>query len=310
MAGRNLRPYPKVLVYAIKFVVAAGERVGRVLALNRFAPRVAGVERRVQYVPDGHRLHSLDIFRPMGEPPFPVLLYMHGSAHHVMDKRTFDRICKTFAAAGFLVFNANYRMCPRYRFREQWRDAAAAANWVADNAHWFGGDNAGLFMGGDSAGASLSSAYAVMAQDEGLRKEVGVDRCLPVESIRGLLLFYGVFDCETVQETRFPMTRYIMSGYLSRDQKVVEESEEIASPLRHVLPGFPDCYMATSEVDPLHSETLAFKRVLEEKGVAFDYLNLPKEEYPFTQHGFLNFWWAPAARKSMRGALDFLQRHT
>ena len=62
MAGRNLRPYPRALVYAIKFAVAAGERVGRVLALNRFAPRVAGVERRVQYVPDGHRLHSLERF--------------------------------------------------------------------------------------------------------------------------------------------------------------------------------------------------------------------------------------------------------
>ncbi len=310
MNETTLRPYSNTLAYLLKFQWAAGERVARALLLNRFAPRVAGVERGARYVMGGHRLQSIDVFKPPGEPPFPVLVYFHGGAQHVGDKGTYDRVCKTFAAAGYLVFNANYRMAPRFKFRTQWQDAASAVKWAYESAAWYGGDNSRLFLGGDSAGASLSSAYAVMAQDEGLRREVGVRECLPVEALRGLLLFYGVYDCWTAQESKFPLTRYVMTGYLGRDPEVVNECIEVASPLRHVLPGFPPCYVATSEIDPLHPETLALLPVLEEKGVEYEYLNLPRGEYPHTQHGFLNFWPSKAARLAMRGAIDFLRANS
>jgi acetyl esterase/lipase len=310
MNGTALRPYSKPVAYLLKFLWAAGERVFRVLLLNRCAPRVAGVERGARYVPGGHRLQSIDVFKPPGKPPWPVLVYFHGGAQHVGDKRTYDRICKTFAHEGYLVFNANYRMAPRFKFREQWQDAAAAVKWAYESAAWYGGDNSRLFLGGDSAGGSLSSAYAVMSQDEGLRMEVGAGECLPTDALRGLLLFYGVYDCRTAEESKFPLTRYVMTGYLGRDPEVAKECMEIASPLRHVLPGFPSCYLATSEVDPLHPETLAFKQVLEENGVEYQYLNLPRGEYPHTQHGFLNFWPAKGARLAMRGAIDFLRSHS
>ena len=92
-----------------------------------------------------------------------------------------------------------------------------------------------------------------------------------------------------------------MTGYLGRDPEVVKECMEIASPLRHVLPGFPPCYIATSEIDPLHSETLALLPVLDKQGVDYEYLNLPRGEYPHTQHGFLNFWPAKGRAGRARG---------
>lgn len=303
--SKSSRPYNIAAAYAIKFACAAGEWAGG-LFLNRGAPRVAGVERGARYVTGGHRLQSVDIFKPPGEPPWPVLVYIHGGAQHIGDKRFYDRICKTFAHAGYLVFNANYRMAPRYKFREQWRDAAAVVRWAYDNARWYGGDVSRFFLGGDSAGASLSSAYAVMALDEGLRKEIGVEDCLPAEALTGLLLFYGVYDCATAQETKFPMTRYVMTGYISRDPQEVIRCSEFASPLRHIRPGFPPCFISTSEIDPLHSETLALLPVLDENGVEYRYLNLARDKYPYTQHGYLNLWFTRAARRTMREALDFL----
>lgn len=309
MSKAGLRPYNYTLVYSMKLLGAPVYKLGSVM-LDPPWPRVGGVERGARYVADGHRLQSVDVFRPLGQPPFPVLVYIHGGAHHVCDKSLYNHICKIFASAGYLVFNINYRMAPRWKFRTQWQDTALAVKWAYDNARWYGGDNSRLFLGGDSAGASLCSAYAVMAQNEWLRKEVGAAECLPVEALSGMLLFYGVYDCETAQETKFPFTRGVMSGYLGRDPQVVKECVEIASPLRHVKPGFPSCFIATSEVDPLHSETLALLPVLDKNGVDYEYLSLPRSEYPYTQHGFLNFWFSKGARDTLPKSVSFLKRHS
>ena len=149
-----------------------------------------------------------------------------------------------------------------------------------------------------------------MTQDEELRREIGVCDCLPTEALTGLLLVYGVYDTETVQETKFPTTRFVMTGYISRDPEEVIRCSEFASPLRHVRPGFPPCFIPSSEVDPLHSETLALLPVLEENGVEYRYLNLTRDEYPFAQHGYINIWFMPEARRTMREALEFLEQRS
>jgi acetyl esterase/lipase len=300
--------YNMLLAYAIKINWAVGERVMRALLLNRNAPAVAGVERNISYVPGGHRLQRLDVIRPLGEAPFPVLVYIHGGAHHFGDKGTYDRICKCFAASGFVVFNANYRMAPRWDFPEQVRDAAAAVKWAYDNAAAYGGDNRAVFIAGDSAGAYFSAMYAVMAHDEEVRRGVPVDECIPAEAIKGLLLFYGVYDLETVAYTKFPFTKLFSAGFLGRDPGLREERAEVGSPIRHLPPGFPPCFIATSELDPLHSETVSFLNALKERGLTYEYLNFPRKKYPFTYHGFLNFWFLASARRAMRGALEFLEK--
>ena len=125
-----LRPYNTRAAYALKLAFAAAERAGGALLINRCAPRVAGVERRARYVAGGHRSAVRRHLQAAGQPPYPVLVWFHGGAHHVGHKRFYDRVCKTFAHAGYLVFNVDYRMAPRFKFREQWQDTAAAVKWA------------------------------------------------------------------------------------------------------------------------------------------------------------------------------------
>jgi acetyl esterase/lipase len=310
MTVKEKRPYNKAFAYLLKINWAIGERFFRVLLLNRRAPAVAGIERGIRYVPGGHRLQSLDVIKPIGEPPFPVLVYIHGGAHHIGDKGTYDRICKCFADAGYLVFNANYRMAPRWGFPEQIQDTAAAVRWAYHNASSYGGDKSRMFIGGDSAGGYFTAMYAAMALDKETMKDVPVDECIPAECIKGLLLFYGVFDLESVGHTKFPFTKLFVTGYLGRDPDIFTKRAQIASPIRHLSSDYPPCYIATSELDPLHSETLSFIRALQEKGITFDYLNLPRDKYPRTYHGFLNFWFLKPARQAMQGSIGFLKKHS
>jgi len=302
-------PYNLAFAYFLKINWAVGERVVRTLILNRKAPPVAGVVRNVPYVEGGNRLQVLDVFRPPGEPPFPVLVYIHGGANHLGDKKTYDRVCKVFASRGFLVFNANYRMAPRWRYREQLQDAATAVNWAHRNAQAYGGDPARVFLAGDSAGAYHAATYAAQVIHPGLAEALGTSPSVPLEDIRGLLLFYGVYDLVTVGDSRFPFARLFITGFLGRDPEEFRRAAELASPVRYVTPDFPPSFLSTSQIDPLHSQTLEFVQRLQEEGVEYELVRLGRKEYPYTQHGYLNFWFTRGAQLTMERALDFLSRH-
>lgn len=302
-------PYNKFAAYLFKFNWAVGERILRLLLLNRRAPQVWGIERDVPYLERAGRLQKLDVFKPSRKPPHPVMVYIHGGGNHVGDKRTYDRICKTFASAGCLVFNANYRLSPRAGYREQLQDTAAAVNWVWENAGRYGGDLGRIYLAGDSAGAYHAAMYAAETLNPELSRALGIETLMPLESLKGLLLFYGVYDLVTVKDCGFPFSRMLITGFLGRDPKLFKEGAELASPLFHVKPGFPPCFLATSEIDQLHYQTLEFVRALEESGAQSELLVLRKKDFPLTYHGFLNFWFTKGARLATERALEFLGRH-
>jgi acetyl esterase/lipase len=310
MNAEDRIPYNRALAYFLKDAWAIGERIFRPLIINRFAPKVAGIERNLRYIPGGHHLQSLDVITPLGDPPFPVLIFFHGGGNMFGDKGTYDRICKTFAAAGYLVFNANYRMTPRWQYPEQVQDAVAAANWVYKNASSRGGDTSRIFIAGDSAGAYFSSLYTEMALDKEFMQSVNIAECIPAEAIKALLLFYGVYNLATVGFTKFPFTKLLITGFLGQDRDLFNKRAEEGSPVNHVSPEFPPCYIASSEFDPLHSQAEEFVGALEEKGVRYEYFNLSLQEYPHTYHGYLNFWWFESARRTMREATEFLKKYT
>lgn len=281
----------------------------RSLLLNRRAPEVGAVYRDVPYIPGAIRLQKLDVFVPPREPPWPVMVYIHGGANHFGDKKTYDRICKVFASQGLLVFNTNYRLSPRWKYREQLVDAATAVNFAWRHALGYGGDASRIFLAGDSAGAYHAAMYAAGVMEPRLAESLGTEYAVPREAIRGLLLFYGVFDLATVGESRFPLSPLFITGFLGRDPLKFGEAAELVSPVRWLGPDFPPCFLATSEIDPLHSQTLDFARRLDKEGVENELLVLERREYPLTYHGFLNFWFTRGSRLAMERALSFIDRH-
>lgn len=80
--------------------------------LSRFNARIdemplRPLERVTWRAPDGLLLEGL-LMVPDGEPPFPMITWLHGGpAEHL--QRTFSAYWQVFAAAGFAVFAPNYR---------------------------------------------------------------------------------------------------------------------------------------------------------------------------------------------------------
>jgi acetyl esterase/lipase len=298
-----------VIAYLVKALNGLSAAGGRTWVMNPNDIPVKQVLKNVPYVDDAHRLQRLDITIPYAEPPLPILVYIHGGGWMNGDKSTYRRICALYAQAGFLVCNINYRLTPQYDYTAQMQDVASAVYWAYRNCSRYGGDPSRIFLVGDSAGAHLASWYAAASGDAALPEATGIGDMIPAGSLKGLLLFYGAFDMDTMVRTGFPFMKTFYRACFGKDADACRLRAGIASPLRHLTAEYPPSFMTCGGNDPLLPESQALSRALDGLGVPHRDLFLFKPEYPHAPHGFLNFYFFKSSRKAMRESIAFLQEY-
>jgi acetyl esterase/lipase len=254
-----------------------------------------------------HHRQKLDLIAPEGSGPHPLVAYLHGGGWVAGDKASYTRICREFAGRGYLTANVNYRLAPRHAHPTQLRDAAAAIRWIHGRAARFGGDGDRIVLAGDSAGAQLVSWYAAALRNAALRRNVGVTGVVPPRSLKGLVLFYGVFDMEAMFETPWKGITAMMRSLLGSDPDQFRRNARAASPIHHLTDRMPPCFLCASDLDPLRPQTLEMARRLKDLGVELELLDLSGEDYPDARHGFLNFYRRRSSEIALQRALDFAE---
>jgi acetyl esterase/lipase len=303
-----------VVLILIRWLVDFWQQSLGWLLFNRELPPVGRVIADIPYGAD--RLQRFDLIVPQGKPPllrqgsggqaFPVLVWVHGGAWIAGDKAPYTRICRSFAAEGYLVLNVNYRLAPGHVYPAALLDVASVMRWVAEHASEFGGDANRIFLAGDSAGAHLVSWYAAALRKPELLSSVGIARAVPERSVRGLLLFYGVYDCEAFLESGLPFMDWTAQKLLGVERGRILELARESSPLRHLGADFPPCFITAGERDPLYSQSVTLAQKLTELGVAHRAVLFPKREHPWAYHAFLNFYQRECSKIAMREAIAFL----
>jgi acetyl esterase/lipase len=155
--------------------------------------RTVRVVRNVDYVGDGIRRHRLDIIRRRVDPPAsgPVLVYIHGGAWVIGDKREQGLpMLYELARRGWVTVTINYRLSPRATWPDQLIDCKRAVAWVREHIGDYGGDPSFVAVSGGSAGGHLCSMVALTPDDPSFQPgfedtSTAVDACIP---------FYGVYD--------------------------------------------------------------------------------------------------------------------
>ncbi|MBB6551874.1 alpha/beta hydrolase [Nonomuraea rubra] len=105
-------------------------------------------------------------YTPAGMGPLPCHVYIHGGGWWLGELAHRDAVCGRLAAdAGCVVFSVAHRLAPEHRFPVPPLDCYAALLWVAEHAARLGADASRLSIGGDSSGANLAAAVALMARD-------------------------------------------------------------------------------------------------------------------------------------------------
>src|SRR5688500_6726244 len=116
------------------------------------------------YLPTGHPMHRLDVYRPVHRPgPWPVVFYVHGGAFRLLSKDTHWLMGLTFARFGYLVVNISYRLAPRHPFPAALEDTCRAWCWLADEIVRLGGDPQRVAVAGESAGGNLITGLTLAA---------------------------------------------------------------------------------------------------------------------------------------------------
>jgi len=207
---------------------------------------------------------ALRVYRPHGDGPFPLHLYIHGGGFWLGTLDSADIPSRELCVgAGAVVVSVDYRLAPEHRFPTGPEDCYTALCWVAGHAEELDGDASRLSVGGESAGGNLAAVVALMARDRG-----GPPITLQILGIPVTDLTMSQPSVDALGEgyllTKAGMRQY-REHYLNDPG---EATHPYASPLlASDLTGLPPALVMTMEFDPLRDEGEAFARRLAEAGV-------------------------------------------
>jgi acetyl esterase len=169
-------------------------RAERAAMMRRYVPmpEYAGVRVEERTISAGGRSMAARVYRPAGASGIlPVVVFFHGGGFVVCTLETHDPYCRALATeAGVMVVSVDYRLAPEHKFPAGVEDCLAATEWVLEHVGELGGDAGRVFVGGDSAGATLATVVALLLRDRG---EAG--------KLAGQILLYpvaGYYDPPTV----------------------------------------------------------------------------------------------------------------
>lgn len=217
---------------------------------------------------DGLRLRVYQPARP--QRPRGCLLFIHGGAFVIGSLESgHARALNYSAEASCVVVSVDYRLAPEHRFPAGVEDCFAALRWVAGAAEALEVDPARVGVAGDSSGACLAAAVALMARDRGgpeLRFQLlnypVLDDRLRTRSMRTLI---------DVPVWSAPKCKTMWKHYLGRETQASSAISPYAAPLRAIdLSGLPSAYIATCEFDPLRDEGIEYACRLLDAGVSVE----------------------------------------
>jgi acetyl esterase/lipase len=267
--------------------------------------RRSGVERirDIEFSRVAGRSLKLDVYRPTtGAHGLPVLVYFHGGAWTVGDKREQALpMLNHLAANGWFAASANYRLGPGAAFPDFIEDAKAAIAWVKQHGTEYGADPSFVAVSGGSAGGHIASLVALTPADP--RYQPGFEAA--DTHVQAAVPLYGIYDFTNrlgVQYDGF-ITK-LLEPIVMRD--FIDDAPDRyydASPMDQIKPDCPPFMVVQGDSDTLApvEEARAFVAALRATS------NSPVVylEFPGAQHAFDLFYSVRTARL-IEGVLAFL----
>ncbi|MDE4084901.1 alpha/beta hydrolase [Planococcus maritimus] len=235
-------------------------------------PNFAEVASHVEVIKD-IRYHAsdnafMDLYYPADATgPLPVILWVHGGGFIGGSKDSRQDYGMTLANAGFLVANIDYALAPGQLYPGPVIQANEALKFLSGSAAQYGGDMERVFVGGDSAGAQISSQVAALQTNPDLAETMGLSPAVSSEQLRGAILFCGLYDMATVRESGFPNIDFFLNAYTGAESFETFGNIHEMSTIQHVTPAYPDVFISAGDGDPLEPQSVALANNLRLKGV-------------------------------------------
>jgi len=238
------------------------------------------------------------IYEPRAEPDGddPLLLFFHGGGFVIGSIDTHDGPCRTLAKeTGYPIVSVDYRLAPEHPFPAGLQDCYAALEWAAEDAGELNATPERLVVAGDSAGANLATAVAMLAQE---RDGPDIDYQVLIYPVAG-----NARETEAFEQNGdgYFLTAELMewfhNHYVETD---IDEGNVYVQPrLARDLSGLPPATVITAGYDPLRDDGAAYAQQLAEDGVDVTHHN-----FEGMIHGFFNMIAPPADLSGAQQAYD------
>src|SRR5262249_5209573 len=123
--------------------------------------RIAPVSRGTTIFPDlvycrpnASTTLKLDLARPQGTGPFPVVIFLHGGGWISGTRKTYLPYMAEAVQAGYVAVSVSYRLAPADRFPAAVHDVKCAVRWLRAHSARYGIDPQRMGVVGYSAGGN------------------------------------------------------------------------------------------------------------------------------------------------------------
>lgn len=239
----------------------------------------------------------------------PVILLAHGGGWVVGSASQISEYAELLASQGFVVANLTYSLAPEQTHPTQLKQSAAALDYLHEHAAEHGGDAAQLFVAGNSAGAQLAGQLAAVVTNADLARETDIHTTVTGNELKGVVLYSGPYDFDTVERAGFPGFRAYAWSYTGQKNWQDYPRLDELSITKNATANYPATYMTAGDADPLEPQTYELDAVLREKGVDVTSrywtgsgLDLP--------HDYIYDLTTQAARTALTDTVEFVNSHT
>jgi acetyl esterase/lipase len=242
----------------------------------------------VPFMTIGSDTFKFDVFQPIGEGPFPVVICIHGGGWCGLDKDTMMGYQREYlAAAGYVVFSVQYGaaaergMSRQYSMQEIMDNLAHFSDWLATpaNAAEYKADLSHCFVNGLSAGGHLSALVSVARYN--------VSAWNPAVNLIGGVDFYGITDIRTWDKITPTwlnasglFNETVLSNFTIVDRfSPVTYVQSVAGDHNHIVPLLIFHGDVDSVVDVDQSRQL--NSLYDARGLKCVYIEIPRGEHVF-----------------------------
>jgi PelA/Pel-15E family pectate lyase len=248
---------------------------------------VVAAENLTYAVIDGQIL-QLDIYRPEGIGPHPIVLIVHGGGWETGSRHMERPFAKQLAARGYITVPVSYRLGPRGKFPAALNDLQTAIRWLRAHSVDLALEGQKLGVLGGSAGGQLAALIGAMNQD-GIGAVVDID---------GLADFTGQALLD--QQAAKPSAPVRFLGGTFPDKPDVWHA---ASAITHAgKTSAPTLFINSTVTSPILPGREAMRDKLRAAGVDSEVIVIPDTPHPFW---LFNPWFDHVIDESDK----FLRRH-
>lgn len=210
----------------------------------------------------------LDLHAAKGDAPLPLIVYAHGGYYVGDDKLDFTYYCQSLAAKGYVVANLNYQLAPEGKYPTQILQVNEAIRFLLAHAEAYRIDKTKIFIGGDSAGAHLSSQMGLYYTNPAFRDRIGGEPAIAPEQLRGVILHCGYYNIDTLRATGFPMIAD--SVWMMTGEKHYEGTEAAKSmdTIAWLTPDYPPVFIDCGDRDSFLPQAQEMIAALDALGVS------------------------------------------